>query len=187
MEEKEELQRKLELLEKKEQRRKTRRIIATIIAIILLLLLLCLSRCSKGENPTITEDKTTFDLSVDGNINDGEIPKDTTIVDRLNEQVAESMVNVSMNSNPTFVGGIGNVLITNVDTNHYPQIIEIYYGDEKIYQSGAIPVGTNITTAELDVDLPAGDYDCTAYFNSIDDISGELLGRVGINIKVTVQ
>ncbi len=168
--------------------------LAIPIAIIPLALVACFTLYNSNqpaeteitETTTATE-KTTFDLTEDSNTKDGEIEKDTTITDKLNEQVAQSMVNVSMNSNPVFTDGVGNVLITNSVENHTPQVVEIYYGEEQIYQSGVIPVGSNVASASLDTALAEGDYDCTAYFNSIDSETGELLGRVGINIKVTVK
>ena len=88
------------------------------------------------------------------------------IAEKLNEKVAEGMINISMNTAPYFENGTaeGNVMIVNEDINLYPQQVEFIRNDtqEVIYQSKAIPVGSKIERAALDVELPAGTYECTA-------------------------
>lgn len=122
-----------------------------------------------------------------------EIDKDAedNIQDELNEKVEASMMNISMNLSPVFENGTseGNLLIVNEEVNNHMQVIEIFRDDtdELIYKSGAIPVGSKIETTKLDVNLPKGTYDCTAYFNSIDDETGESIGKAGANIKLTIQ
>ena len=82
------------------------------------------------------------------------------IAEKLNEKVAEGMINISMNTAPYFENGTaeGNVMIVNEDINLYPQQVEFIRNDtqEVIYQSKAIPVGSKIECAALDVELPAG-------------------------------
>ena len=82
------------------------------------------------------------------------------IAEKLNEKVAEGMINISMNTAPYFENGTaeGNVMIVNEDINLYPQQVEFIRNDtgEQIYQSKAIPVGSKIERAALDVELPAG-------------------------------
>ena len=58
---------------------------------------------------------------------------------------------------------------------------------EVIYTSNAIPVGSKIETAPLDVDLEPGQYECTALFHNLDPVSGAVLGTAGAIIYVTVQ
>ena len=90
------------------------------------------------------------------------------IAEKLNEKVAEGMINISMNTAPYFENGKaeGNVMIVNESINNYPQQVEFIRNDtgEQIYQSKAIPVGSKIERAALDVELPAGTYECTAMF-----------------------
>ena len=68
------------------------------------------------------------------------------IAEKLNEKVAEGMINISMNTAPYFENGAseGNVMIVNEAINNYPQQVEFIRNDtqEVIYQSKAIPVGT---------------------------------------------
>jgi hypothetical protein len=58
---------------------------------------------------------------------------------------------------------------------------------EEIYRSGAIPVGSQIESAPLDVALEAGNYSCVAYFNSVSVETGTFLGTAGAEITITVE
>ena len=113
------------------------------------------------------------------------------IAEKLNEKVAEGMINISMNTAPYFEDGKaeGNVMIVNESINNYPQQVEFIRNDtgEQIYQSKAIPVGSKIERARLDVDLPAGTYECTAMFHNLDPVSGEIIGTAGAIISITIQ
>ena len=110
---------------------------------------------------------------------------------RLNEKVAEGMINISANTAPYFENGAseGNIMIVNESINNYPQQVEFIRNDtgEQIYQSKAIPVGSKIERAALDVALPAGTYECTAMFHNLDPISGEIIGTAGAIISITIQ
>ncbi len=137
--------------------------------------------------PTTETAKPVFDLAEDAGSELGGLEK-ADVVAALNQQVADSMMNISMNSSPIFEDGVGNLLIVNKETNNKPQVVEIYTEDDMlIYQSGAISVGSKVETGSLLVDLEEGTYPCTAYFNALNPETGELAGRAGINIKVTVQ
>ena len=113
------------------------------------------------------------------------------IAEKLNEKVAEGMINISMNTAPYFEDGKaeGNVMIVNEAINNYPQQVEFIRNDtgEQIYQSNAIPVGSKIERAKLDVVLPTGTYECTAYFHNLDPESGEIIGTAGAIITITVK
>ena len=113
------------------------------------------------------------------------------IAEKLNEKVAEGMINISMNTAPYFENGAseGNVMIVNESINNYPQQVEFIRNDtgEHIYQSKAIPVGSKIERAALDVELPAGTYECTAMFHNLDPVSGEIIGTAGAIITITVK
>ena len=113
------------------------------------------------------------------------------IAEKLNEKVAEGMINISMNTAPYFENGKaeGNVMIVNESINNYPQQVEFIRNDtgEQIYQSDAIPVGSKIERAKLDVELPAGTYECTAMFHNLDPVSGEIIGTAGAIINITIK
>lgn len=96
-----------------------------------------------------------------------------------------------MNPTPIFANGTseGNLLIVNSEVNNYPQRVTIIRSDtgEQIYQTKAIPVGSKIETDKLDVNLDAGTYDCVAYFENLDAETGDVLGKAGANITITIQ
>ena len=97
------------------------------------------------------------------------------IAEKLNEKVAEGMINISMNTAPYFEDGTadGNLMIVNESINNYPQKVQIVRNDtgEQIYESGAIAVGSKIERAKLDAVLPAGTKDrrqlATAYWRRV--------------------
>ena len=95
------------------------------------------------------------------------------IAEKLNEKVAEGMINISMNTAPYFEDGTaeGNVMIVNEAINNYPQQV----------------VGSKIERAALDVELPAGTYECTAMFHNLDPVSGEIIGTAGAIINITIK
>ena len=110
---------------------------------------------------------------------------------RLNEKVAEGMINISANTAPIFEDGAseGNLMLVNESINNYPQMVQIVRNDtgEQIYESGAIAVGSKIERARLDVVLPAGTYECTAYFHNLDPESGAIIGTAGAIINITIK
>ena len=113
------------------------------------------------------------------------------IAEKLNEKVAEGMINISMNTAPYFEDGTseGNVMIVTEAINNYPQKVQVGRNDtgEQSYQSNAIPVGSKIERAKLDVALPAGTYECTAYFHNLDPDTGEIIGTAGAIINITIK
>ena len=113
------------------------------------------------------------------------------IAEKLNEKVEEGMINISMNTAPYFENGTaeGNLMLVNESINNYPQMVQIVRNDtgEQIYESGAIAVGSKIERARLDVVLPAGTYECTAYFHNLDPESGAIIGTAGAIITITIQ
>ena len=113
------------------------------------------------------------------------------IAEKLNAKVAEGMINISMNTAPYFEDGAadGNLMIVNESINNYPQKVQVVRNDtgEQIYESGAIAVGSKIERARLGVVLPAGTYECTAYFHNLDPESGAIIGTAGAIITITVK
>ena len=109
---------------------------------------------------------------------------------KLNEQLEKGMINISMNTSPYFEDGTskGNLMIVNETINRHPQKVEIVRNDtgEIIYTSGAIPVGSKIEAAKLDVELEAGVYECTALFHNLDE-TGNIIGSAGAIITITIK
>ena len=113
------------------------------------------------------------------------------IAEKLNEKVAEGMINISANTAPIFEDGSseGNLMLVNESINNYPQKVQIVRNDtgEQIYESGAIAVGSKIERAKLDVVLPAGTYECTAYFHNLDPETGDIIGTAGAIININIK
>ena len=109
----------------------------------------------------------------------------------LNNKVAEGMINISANTAPIFEDGAseGNLMLVNESINNYPQKVQIVRNDtgEQIYESGAIAVGSKVERAKLDLVLPAGTYECTAYFHNLDPESGAIIGTAGAIITITIK
>ena len=146
----------------------------------------------KTEKPADVIDDTSAGLVFDEAATEGgwEQLSQEEIEDRLNNQLAEGMINISMNTSPYFEDGTskGNLMIVNETINRYPQKVQIIRNDteEVIYSSGAIAVGSKIEAAALDVDLDAGEYECTALFHNLDN-SGNIIGSAGAIIKLTIK
>ena len=109
----------------------------------------------------------------------------------LNSKVAEGMINISANTSPIFEDGEseGNLMLVNESINNYPQKVQIVRNDtgEQIYESDAIAIGSKIERAKLDVVLPAGTYECTAYFHNLNPDTGDIIGTAGAIITITIQ
>ena len=179
-------------MNKKHDRR--RLIIIAIIALLALLLGVGIYCMTQSRTIGIDDAETPLGgIEWDANAEEGGLAhrSEEEIRAELNEKVAQGMINISMNTSPVFESGAaeGNLLIVNSERNNYPQIVTIVRKDtgDEIYRSGGIPVGSKIERARLDADLPAGTYDCVAYFNNVDPETGDFLGTAGAEIVVTVQ
>ena len=166
-------------------------ILMTIIILALFIIMtsiLIFRKTSKQEDLPAAESGLVFDESaVEGG---WEQLTQEEIEDRLNNQLEEGMINISMNTSPYFEDGtsLGNLMIVNETINRYPQKVQIIRNDteEVIYTSGAIAVGSKIEAAALDVDLDAGTYECTALFHNLDN-SGNIIGSAGAIITITIK
>ena len=175
--------------------RETRSKDITVYAVIFLVLLvgagifLAVRLLHKPADAALTSSKSgiVYDSSAVEGGWDNLSPEE--IAEKLNEKVAEGMINISMNTAPYFEDGKaeGNVMIVNESINNYPQQVIRNDTQEVIYQSKAIPVGSKIERAALDVELPAGTYECTAMFHNLDPVSGEIIGTAGAIINITIK
>ena len=179
--------------QKAEKEKKMKRTLTIVggIAIIIIIILLLLRGCagSPANNPT----KPNYGTEVDPNatVEDFDKMSEEEIIAALNEKVKEGMITISMATQGTFADGTseGALKITNAEENRHPQVVEITLAEDgtMLYQSKLIPVGSNIKTGKLLVDLPKGEYPCIATFNSIDEDTGSLLGQARAEIKIIVE
>lgn len=180
---------------KEEKNKKVRRYLE--LAAIILFILLLLARCSVLPVPEPIKELVDFGFedTVDTDdivYEDDEEPYDSRY----------SMLTMSMNKVPVFENGLakGNLNIENDPRNVYAQYIEIYLDDAEgnpetlIYKSNLIDIGQTLLEDALDVNLPAGEYPCTAYFNAVlvkKDEAGNILeqsyaGKGGAKITITI-
>lgn len=174
---------KQERLEK-EKKQKRKQVIAALLAIISIIILLVLIK-----GTSITDGVIKFDLTPDSGASETVDRDMSEIKEELNKKLEEGMMNISINTNPVFNNGIGNVLITNKEQNIHPQIVEIFLEDDDttIYQSGLIEVGKSVEYGELIIDLEPGTYDCYARFYMIDISTGDRLGSVAAKMTCVVN
>ena len=165
-------------------------ILMTIIILMLFITMtsiLIFRKANKPEEPPATSELVYDESAVEGG---WEQLSQEEIEDRLNTQLEEGMINISMNTSPYFEDGdsLGNLMIVNETINRYPQKVQIIRNDteEIIYTSGAIAVGSKIEAAALDVDLDAGTYECTALFHNLDN-SGNIIGSAGAIVTITIK
>ncbi|WP_066688325.1 hypothetical protein [Christensenella intestinihominis] len=108
----------------------------------------------------------------------------------LNQVVSEGMFNISINSNPVFEDGKseGNLRIENVPNNPYYMTVVITQDDtgEKIYQSKGLKQEQYIENAKLSVELPKGEYPCTAVFTAVDPDTLKEVGTAAAQITIHV-
>lgn len=167
-----------------------------LFLVIILILLLCFVGCrymigKTNEDTPEASQESTFKMDTGVTEQRDVNEDDSKIKESLNQKVADSMINISMNTSPTFETGSseGYLNIVNNKVNNYPQVVEIIRDDtgEVIYKTDGIPIGGMIETDKLDVNLPKGEYKCTAFFTSVDIKTGLALGKAGAKITVTIK
>lgn len=152
----------------------TRVKITIAIIILLVIILLLFTQCNHGN----------------GEVQQGIIDLPESITQRLvDEAVDTSMFQVFINTKINVdEHGNANVMIQNTEKNHYPCFVEIVnHNEEQIYKSDIIKLGYKIEQAKLNTDKSKspGDYNCTAYFNVLDQSERKTINKIGINIVVT--
>lgn len=177
-------------LEEKEKKKKKMLIIILAILVIGVGIYAMFGRGRDEEGEGF---ENIFDTTIDRDAEKGglDIRSDEEIQEDLKRKLEESMMNISMNLSPVFYDGNsqGDLNIVNEEVNNFMQVIEIYRKDtdQLIYKSGGIPVGSKIEKAKLDVNLPKGVYDCVAYFNAVNEETGEFIGKAGAELKITIE
>lgn len=187
----------------KGKKKKTAAVITAIVLLIVLLFsgILIFQHFSKNKDASILEDKIKAEMG----IMDGMTPAE--IQEMLATVVEEGQLRIGINMNPIFVDGKseGDLEIENHPSNHYDMRCVIVCDlnengkiedGETLYHSGLMPInkddpdpkkrGSHISTDVLEVELPAGNYECTALFTAYDTESGIKVGGANANIKITV-
>lgn len=142
---------------------------------IVLAVLVCLSLAGCG----------SYDKNAEKGLLDGRTAEE--VAELETQQVADGMLQVSINSNPVFLNGTepGNLRIENAPGNPYDMRVTIRLADgQAVYESGCIKPNYHIENATLTVALAAGDYPATASFYAVKD--GKDIGVVTQEITLTV-
>lgn len=107
------------------------------------------------------------------------------------KEVDASKFNMVIKPEALFQSGsdTGKLFIQNPTANAYPIEVIITLdgeGKEKVYSSGAIQPGYEVTEAKLDKNLAKGEYPATATFNIYDPKTKEKRGQVQASITIIV-
>ena len=110
--------------------------------------------------------------------------------EELDEIVKEGLITFSINATPVMENGRAeaNLLIENPPDNGNRFTVSISREDtgEELYQSGYLDPEQYIDEVPLDVELPKGEYACTAYFDAYRLSDDGYIGRAGAQITLYV-
>ena len=175
--------------EKKDKKKKWLLLLLLLFFCIIIVLLVFLLKKPKEEPKPESQE-----VFADRDAELGILPGMTTaeIQDRLNEVVAEGMMNISINPTPVFKDGSskGDLRIENIKANHYSYIVSITLDDtgEEIYKSGLLSPGYFIEKAALSKNLSKGKYEATARFKAYQKGNNkEPIGAAAAKVLITVQ
>lgn len=129
-------------------------------------------------------------LVAEGNVKTGTINDPEKRQQELNRVVEEGMMVFSINATPFMVNGKGkaNLMVENPPNNGKRFTVTIQRDDtgEAIYKSGYLDPEQYIDEVPLDVELPKGEYACTAYFDAYRLTDDSYIGRAGARITLYV-
>ncbi|MBS5065616.1 MAG: hypothetical protein KHZ58_17780 [Hungatella hathewayi] len=136
----------------------------------------------------------TEGLVYEANIVEGDIPGKTPEERQreLDSIVEEGMLAMSINATPcgktTGADRSINWLIENPSNQGKLIRVEVWRDDtaEKIYETGAIPPGNYVEAAPLSVELPPGEYRCTARFYAYKE-DETYIGQAAAQIQLVLQ
>ena len=152
-------------------------IVAVVVIVILIGIIIAIMRSAKTDD------------SAGHTANTGETDKRPVLITEDNmDQMVEQILNrtepegvplsyqVTMNSGSTWEFDDGqsvskNAYVANSQSNETAVYFDVIINDtqETIYRSPVIPRGMDLDNIVLDVDLDAGDYECTMIYHLIDD------------------
>ena len=136
----------------------------------------------------------TDGLVYEANIVEGDIPGKTPEERQreLDSIVEEGMLAMSINATPsgrtTGADQSVNWLIENPSNQGKLIRVEIWLDDtgQKIYETGAIPPGNYVESAPLNVELPPGEYRCTARFYTYKE-DESFIGQASARLQLVLQ
>lgn len=174
-----------------EKKKKKKGLIALII--ILIIVVATLLGYIFLVKPQADEQAAQQALIAEKNAEMGIIPgmSEDDIEARLNQKVAEGMLNVACNPNPVFPDGSseGNLRIENIPGNNYAVTVTVTRDDngQTVYTSGLIDPGYFVENVILDVPLKKGEYPALAKFTAYDPETKKEVGSAGVRVNILVQ
>ena len=114
------------------------------------------------------------------------------IAEKLNEKVAEGMINISMNTAPYFEDGKaeGNVMIVNESINNYPQQVEFIRndtGEQSTSRAKQSPWAAKSNVLPSMWSFRLAHTNARRMFHNLDPVSGEIIGTAGAIINITIK
>lgn len=174
------------------KKKKGNRVLLVVLVIVMAAILLTLLY-TFGWAPYQQEQQKEQDIIAEENAQMGILPdmSEDEIRERLNTIVADSMLNISINSNPVFENGEaeGNLRIENIPGNSYAFAVEVKLDDtgETVYKSGLISPGYFVENAKLLRSLKQGVYPATAVFTAYTTDEKKEIGTAGARLNIIVK
>lgn len=180
----------------KQLKKKPKLFIVVVIAIILVFALSAIAAGVYLFAPSQDKSDAILESAIKAELGQLDGKKTEEIESELNRVISEGSMQIAISLNPQFPNGKeeGLLNIENSPANHYAQDISITLDStgEEIYRSGLLMPNYHITKDKLLVDLPAGEYDCTALFTGydtkLDNGSGQpvKVGTAAAKIKISI-
>lgn len=173
---------------KKDKKGKLQLLLLLLFFLIIVVLVYFLLH--KPEEPTPESDEVFADRDAELGILPGMTEEE--IQDRLNQVVADGMMNISINPTPVFKNGNakGNLRIENIKANHYSYVVIITLDDsgEEVYRSGLLSPGYYIEEAKLSKSLKKGSYQATARFKAYQkENTKQPIGAAAAKLLITIE
>lgn len=146
---------------------------AVIIAVLIGIIVVMMNSSKSNENVTADgseENEKRPVLLTEDNIDE----MAGQILDQSEPEGIPMSYQVTMNSTWEFEDGESasrNAYVANSENNETPVYFDVIRNDteEVIYQSPVIPLGMDLEDIVLDVDLDAGNYECTMVYHLLDE------------------
>lgn len=144
-----------------------------IIAVLIGIIVVMMNSSKSNENVTVEdsgENEKRPVLLTEDNIDD----MADEILNQSEPEGVPMSYQVTMNSTWEFEDGetaSRNAYVANSENNETPVYFDVIRNDtqEVIYQSPVIPLGMDLEDIVLDVDLDAGNYECTLVYHLLDE------------------
>ncbi|MBQ6685523.1 MAG: hypothetical protein IJM99_05370 [Firmicutes bacterium] len=165
-------------MEKQNERNNNKKLI--IIIILLLILLLGAVFMLLMDKPPVEEEEDRLAAEIN-KITEISYEERQAAIDKI---VADSMININYQSGAVFNGKVSeSFCVKNIENNHDSIKFTIYdENGELIYTSDAIPQGYELTSIELDKELPKGTHECKISIGYVS--KGNVSGYYPLNIEV---